>query len=143
MTQFKAPLNKSRMRILSVETDKLIQMDSVLEMNRLGLEIKFCETVEEAYSFAAKYDPHVVICDLELPDDGAKELARNLRLEYGVTLPVIFSSHKGYEEWEEALEGVKYYGFLEKPFNDEDLLDIVIPLRGNKCKTLNWKGMLT
>lgn len=130
------------MRILFVETEKLVQMDLILEMNRLGIDMRFCETVEEALAFTAKYDPHVVISDMDLPDGGGKLLARKLRLEYGATLPVILSSNQGYEEWHETLQGVKYYGFLDKPFDIQGLTDVVIPLRENKNQLLSWKGML-
>ncbi len=91
----------------------------------IGAEIR---TFSSARDFLKAYRPgpnECLVCDLRMPEMGGLEVQRML-LENGSYLPIILVS--GYPEVHSAVEAIKKgaFDFLEKPFDDNALVDVVI-----------------
>ena len=91
----------------------------------IGAEIR---AYNSARAFLEAYHPgphECLVCDLRMPDMGGLEVQRQL-LEKRTCLPIILVS--AYPEVHSAVEAIKKgaFDFLEKPFKDNDLVDVVL-----------------
>ncbi len=86
-----------------------------------GYDVKFANTKREAMSSLKSRLPDLVFLDLKLPDsDGLKLLSSIKKINPSTTVSII--SAYGTEEVRDEASKLGAYGFIDKPFSEEDIL---------------------
>lgn len=116
------------MNILAVD-DKQLAVNAVVRCVKAIDPDGVCEGVtsaREALAYAREHHPQVVFCDIEMPEIGGLELAKQLR-EFDSHINIIFATAHG----EYALEahGLFPSGFLMKPVTEQGVRDALENLR--------------
>ncbi|MCU0574136.1 MAG: response regulator transcription factor [Syntrophobacteraceae bacterium] len=128
-------MDSSRERRLVVKTDEkpvvyVVDDDpSVLKaLGRLvrsaGYEVETFSSAEEFLDFQHRELPGCLILDVEMPTLGGLELQERLAAR-GIALPVIFITGHGTVPMSVRAMKAGAVDFLQKPFLDEDLLDVI------------------
>jgi CheY-like chemotaxis protein len=113
--------------LLLVDDDEDVLELTALALRRHGASISTARDAREARrAFAAKV-PHVIVCDLGLPEEDGCELVRSLRSQQPAPgVPAIALT--GSQDWE-ALHQARAAGFqkhLPKPFEIRDLVSAIV-----------------
>ncbi|HEX2779009.1 MAG TPA: response regulator [Gemmatimonadaceae bacterium] len=106
----------------SRETRKLLR--AVLETD--GYEVAVAGTVDEAVVLLPRFDPHLMVIDVRLPDGDGFGVAAQLR-NHRVwrTLPIVAISAYGEGSAEMEARAAGCARFLRKPIEPRDLLSAV------------------
>lgn len=93
-----------------------------------GYKVESANTRREAMSSLKSRLPDLVFLDLKLPDgDGLKLLSCIKKINPGTTVNII--SAYGTEEVRDEARKLGAYGFIDKPFSEEDILRSIRELR--------------
>ncbi|MDP3048817.1 MAG: response regulator [Thermodesulfovibrionales bacterium] len=93
-----------------------------------GFNVEFANTRREAMSSLKSRLPDLVFLDLKLPDgDGLRLLSSIKKINPGTTVNII--SAYGTEEVRDKARKFGAYGFIDKPFSEEDILRSIRKLR--------------
>jgi CheY-like chemotaxis protein len=93
-----------------------------------GYNVKFANTRREAMRSLKSCLPDLVFLDLKLPDgDGLRLLSCIKKINPGTTVNII--SAYGTEEVRDEARKLGAYGFIDKPFSEEDILRSIRELR--------------
>ena len=108
-----------------VDADESIQRALSLLLNSVGLEV---ETFSEAPAFLSRYSPDgrpaCLLSEVRLPRMSGLTLQKELNRK-GAQIPIIFMT--GYADLATCKQAMKggALDFLEKPFREQELLDLV------------------
>jgi two-component system, response regulator PdtaR len=108
-------------RVLIAEDDSIIRLDlrAVLEANRLEVCGEACDGVE-AVELARSLEPSLIVMDVKMPRlDGIEAATRILAQR---SLPIVMLTGYGDDDLVERAVGVGVFGFLAKPFHEDDLI---------------------
>jgi DNA-binding response OmpR family regulator len=115
--------NQAQAPILVVDDDyHLCQMVKwVLEDE--GFEVQMAADGREAVERALLQQPKLILLDMRLPLLDGKGVAKQVHAHYGTRVPIILMSADWHgEEKRRQIEAVAY---VRKPFNIDDLLQVV------------------
>ncbi len=108
--------------VFVVDDDPTVREALALVMKSVGLAV---ESYVSAEDFLRAYDPRrpgCLVLDVRMPGMGGLAL-QELVVDRGIDLPIIFiTGHADVRMSVRAMKGLAF-GFLEKPFNDQELLD--------------------
>ncbi|WP_409479887.1 PAS domain S-box protein [Pseudobdellovibrio sp. HCB154] len=105
----------------SEDTAGLVKM--VLE--KAGAEVTIAKSGREALTVIHKFQPDLVITDIEMADGNGFELLTEVRLAIGLNLPVIsFSAYSSGEQYEK-IKKAGFDGNIVKPIKPEELFQEV------------------
>jgi FixJ family two-component response regulator len=112
----------SRSTIFIVDDDDAVVRSLRWLIATVGQQV---ETFSSARAFLDGYDHHkpgCLVLDLRMPDMSGLDLQEHLRV-HGIQIPTIFIT--GHGDVQVALRAMRAgaFDFVEKPFNDQDLLD--------------------
>ena len=108
-------------KVLIVEDDKLIAHIEQWRLSKLGYDVcGSAGTGIEALNCVAKMRPDIILMDISLEGemDGI-ETARQIKKDFNI--PVIFVSAHVDGATIERARAIHPEGFIQKPFNDDDL----------------------
>jgi CheY-like chemotaxis protein len=114
-----------KVTVLIVEDEMDVAYILTHTVNRLGYQVTGCEdTGEKAVDEAGKLEPDIVLMDIKLAGrmDGI-EAAGEIRKKYHI--PVIFLTALTDDKTLERVALSAPYGFIVKPFNDEELRAVI------------------
>jgi len=109
------------MRILVAEDETIIRLDLVEMLARAGLEV--CAEArdgEEAVTLAREHAPDLAIMDVKMPRLDGIEAARRILDERPI--PIVMLTAYGQEELVNRAVEAGVFGYLVKPFREQDLL---------------------
>src|SRR6059058_3800252 len=112
------------MRILVAEDETIIRLDLVEMLARAGLEV--CAEArdgEEAVALARAHDPDVAIMDVKMPHLDGIDAARRILDERPI--PIVMLTAYGQEELVSRAVEAGVFGYLVKPFREQDLLPAI------------------
>jgi DNA-binding response OmpR family regulator len=121
----------NKKKILIVEDDADVRLGYSVLLRAKGYDTAFAADALTAVSEARKYQPDLIILDLGLPaGDGFVVLERfRVNPAISVTPVIVVSGRDAYANKERALKaGAK--AFVQKPWNDNELLTIIAELLG-------------
>ena len=84
---------------------------------------------QDALAAAIEMEPDVVLCDVRMPKMNGIELARQLRLRFS-DLHILFISAYSDKEYLKSAISIQADGYLEKPIDEEELLDYLRRVAG-------------
>jgi DNA-binding response OmpR family regulator len=118
-------------KILIVEDDADVRLGYSVLLRAKGYDTAFAADALGAVSEARKYQPDLIILDLGLPAGDGFVVLERFRVNPAISVvPVIVvSGRDAYANKERALKaGAK--AFVQKPWNDNELLAIIAELLG-------------
>jgi response regulator NasT len=111
-------------RILVAEDETIIRLDLVELLGRAGLEV--CAEArdgEEAVALAREHEPDLAIMDVKMPRLDGIEAARRILEERPI--PIVMLTAYGQEELVHRAVEAGVFGYLVKPFREQDLLPAI------------------
>src|SRR5213080_3183418 len=112
------------MRILVAEDETIIRLDLVEMLKRAGLEV--CAEArdgEEAVELAREAEPDVAVLDVKMPRLDGIEAARRILDERPI--PIVMLTAYGQDELVSRAVEAGVFGYLVKPFREQDLLPAI------------------
>lgn len=118
------PAKAPASRVYVIDDDDAVRRALAALMESVGYETALFSSATE---YLAQFDPHAAGClvlDIRMPEMTGLELQTALN-ERGAKAPIIFIT--GHGDVPMAVEAMKKgaFGFIQKPFRDQDLLDRV------------------
>ena len=114
----------SAVRILVAEDETIIRLDLVEMLGRAGLEV--CAEArdgEEAVELARQHEPDLAIMDVKMPRLDGIEAARRILEENPI--PIVMLTAYGQDELVSRAVEAGVFGYLVKPFREQDLLPAI------------------
>jgi two-component system, response regulator PdtaR len=114
----------SAVRILVAEDETIIRLDLVEMLTRAGLEV--CAEArdgEEAVALAREHVPDLAIMDVKMPTLDGIEAARRILDERPI--PIVMLTAYGQDELVSRAVEAGVFGYLVKPFREQDLLPAI------------------
>jgi len=108
-------------RILLVEDDHRLRPKIVTVLDEAGYSVVPSGTVAEALALVSEHELDLAIIDLKLPNGDGMEIVREIHERTSIIILTGYPSHEARNE--ASLYGVA--AFLEKPYNEEDLVTVV------------------
>ena len=118
------PSYGSLMRVLVAEDETIIRLDLRALLERSGFEV--CAEArdgEEAVALARSEQPDVAIMDVKMPRLDGIEAARRILDERPI--PIVMLTAYGQEELVSRAVEAGVFGYLVKPFREQDLLPAI------------------
>src|SRR6478672_81732 len=113
-----------QVRILIAEDETIIRLDLRGLLERAGHEIVAeARDGEEAVAFAREHDPELAILDVKMPRLDGIEAARQILDERPI--PIVMLTAYGQDELVSRAVEVGVFGYLVKPFREQDLLPAI------------------
>jgi AmiR/NasT family two-component response regulator len=112
------------MRILVAEDETIIRLDLRALLERAGFEV--CGEArdgEEAVALARELAPDVAIMDVKMPKLDGLEAARRILDERPI--PIVMLTAYGQDELVQRAAEAGVFGYLVKPFREQDLLPAI------------------
>jgi response regulator NasT len=116
------------MRILVAEDETIIRLDLKEMLDRAGFEV--CAEArdgEEAVELARSAQPDLAIMDVKMPRVDGIEAARRILDERPI--PIVMLTAYGQEELVSRAVDAGVFGYLVKPFREQDLLPAIAAAR--------------
>lgn len=107
--------------IYVVDDDEAVRDSLRLLFRSVGLAVKIYSDAQSFLADETRHRPACLVCDVRMPGLTGLQLQERLEAE-GRSLPIIFMS--GHGDVQMAIDAMRKgaVDFLQKPFNDEDLL---------------------
>ena len=116
------------MRILVAEDETIIRLDLRDLLERAGLEVcAEAKDGEEAVELARAERPDVAVLDVKMPKLDGIEAARRILDERPI--PIVMLTAYGQEELVARAVEAGVFGYLAKPFREQDLLPAIAAAR--------------
>jgi response regulator NasT len=112
------------MRILVAEDETIIRLDLRALLERAGFDvIAEAKDGEEAVALAREHEPDLAIMDVKMPRLDGIEAARRILDERPI--PIVMLTAYGQEELVSRAVEAGVFGYLVKPFREQDLLPAI------------------
>jgi response regulator NasT len=112
------------MRILVAEDETIIRLDLRALLERAGFDvIAEAKDGEEAVALAREHQPDLAIMDVKMPRLDGIEAARRILDERPI--PIVMLTAYGQEELVSRAVEAGVFGYLVKPFREQDLLPAI------------------
>jgi two-component system, response regulator PdtaR len=116
------------MRILIAEDETIIRLDLRALLERAGFEVcAEAKDGEEAVALARSEEPELAILDVKMPRLDGIEAARRILEERPV--PIVMLTAYGQQELVSRAVEAGVFGYLVKPFREQDLLPAIVAAR--------------
>src|SRR5881398_3335120 len=112
------------MRILIAEDETIIRLDLRELLERAGHEVVAeARDGEEAVALAREHEPELAVLDVRMPRLDGIEAARRILAERSI--PIVMLTAYGQDELVSRAAEVGVFGYLVKPFREQDLLPAI------------------
>src|SRR6187397_2113919 len=125
----------SAVRILVAEDETIIRLDLVAMLGRAGLDV--CAEARdgvEAVALAREHEPDLAIMDVKMPNLDGIEAARRILDERPI--PIVMLTAYGQDELVSRAVEAGVFGYLVKPFREQDLLPAIRAARARHDELL-------
>jgi len=116
-------------RVLIVDDEAHIRLliEMLLEdFENDGVELLMAENGQEGLDMVQEYRPDLVFLDVMMPEVNGFEVCRTIKKEWGmVDITVVLLTAKGQRQDHQQGEEVGADRYVTKPFNPDELLDLV------------------
>lgn len=120
------------MKILLVEDNEKLSMAVGIRLKANGFTFATCSDAISAVSKAVSFEPDLTMLDINLPGgDGFLVAERLLQIDTMVNTPFIFITASKKAGLREKAMGLGAIGFLEKPFDSAQLMEMIERAKGD------------
>jgi DNA-binding response OmpR family regulator len=119
------------LRILIAEDDRDTVVTLMMLLRDEGHDVRSVHTGRSVMGMVADFDPDAVILDIHLPDLSGWEVARIIRARRGLERPMLIGVSGEYKQGADRIlsEILGFDHYLLKPYNPNDLLSLLAPLK--------------
>jgi FixJ family two-component response regulator len=118
-------MSLEKKQIYIVDDDESVCRALSLLLDTFGFEVRTFASAAEFLSSVLKHAPGCLILDVYMAEMDGFALQQKLNTN-GLRLPIIFiSADKNLKLSEQYLKAAGAVGFLQKPFNDQALVDLI------------------
>jgi AmiR/NasT family two-component response regulator len=129
----KAPLDSKAMRILVAEDETIIRLDLRGLLEGAGYEVVAeARDGEEAVELAREHEPDLALMDVKMPRLDGIEAAR--RILEARPIPIVMLTAFGQRELVDRAAEAGVYGYLVKPFREQDILPAIETARARHAE---------
>jgi DNA-binding response OmpR family regulator len=114
------PGRPEKWRLLLVDDDEMIIELLTLRLQGQGYEIRTAPDGGKAYEEALDFEPHVIICDIVMPNVDGPTFCRRMRSEHN-DVPFLFLTAKGQPRDKVEVLSAGADDYLVKPFDPQEL----------------------
>ena len=115
----------NKKQIYIVDDDESVCRALSLLLDTYGFEVRTFTSAAEFLNSVLKHAPGCLILDVHMAEIDGFALQQKLNSN-GFRIPIIFiSADKTLKFSEEYLKAAGAIGFLQKPFNDQELVDLI------------------
>jgi response regulator NasT len=126
------------MRILVAEDETIIRLDLRALLERSGFEVVAeAHDGEEAVALAREHEPDLAIMDVKMPRLDGIEAARRILEERPI--PIVMLTAYGQDELVSRAVEAGVFGYLVKPFREQDLLPAIRAARARHEELLELR----
>src|SRR5262245_6760738 len=126
------------MRIMIAEDETIIRLDLRGLLEQAGYEVVGeARDGEEAVSLARELEPDLAVMDVKMPRLDGIEAARRMLEER--PLPIVMLTAFGQDELVSRAVEVGVFGYLVKPFREQDLLPAIRAARARHDELLELR----
>jgi response regulator NasT len=126
------------MRILIAEDETIIRLDLRALLERSGFEVVAeAHDGEEAVALAREHEPDLAIMDVKMPRLDGIEAARRILEERPI--PIVMLTAYGQDELVSRAVEAGVFGYLVKPFREQDLLPAIRAARARHEELLELR----
>ncbi len=119
-------MSKTKKKILVVDDDQDVIRATSLHLTKAGFTVVTAVNGKLALENVPKESPDLILLDLGLPDMDGQEVCRRIKADdISKHIPVIVFTARYSTEIFSGKEPMAIDGYLVKPFEPEELLDIV------------------
>lgn len=119
-------------RILIIEDEAIIRLGLIRLLQRNRFEVIDASTANQGIQLAIETCPDLIICNINIPNQNGYQVLEELRnTPNTATIPFLFLTAQTLEH--EFLENssMELIGYLTKPYNPEELLQVIAQLIEN------------
>ena len=121
-----APLPKRRIKnILIVDDEKDLCWLLTNALQSKGYNVTVAHSLIKAIACLKEKVPHLVLLDLKLPDGNGMDLLPEIKAAAPQAVVIIISAYGSEEKRAEAKHQKGVYGFIDKPFTEEKILETI------------------
>ena len=118
-------MQPEKKQIYIVDDDESVCRALSLLLDTFGFGVQTFVSAAEFLNSVLKHAPGCLILDVHMPGMDGFELQQRLN-NNGFKIPIIFvSANKNLKFSEQYLKAAGAVGFLQKPFNDRELVDLI------------------
>jgi two-component system, LuxR family, response regulator FixJ len=118
-------MSPEKKQVYIVDDDESVCRALRLLLDTFGFAVQTFASAAEFLSSVLKHAPGCLILDVHMPGMDGFTLQQKLNTN-GFRLPIIFiSADRNLKFSEQYLEAAGAIGFLQKPFNDQALVDLI------------------
>ena len=126
------------MRILVAEDETIIRLDLCALLERSGFEVVAeARDGDEAVRLAREHEPDLAIMDVKMPRLDGIEAARRILGERPI--PIVMLTAYGHEELVSRAVEAGVFGYLVKPFREQDLLPAIQAARARHAELIELR----
>lgn len=133
------PRKRDNLRILVAEDETIIRLDLCALLERAGFEV--CGEARdgaEAVELARSLQPDLAIMDVKMPGVDGIEAARRILEERPI--PIVMLTAYGQDEIVSRAVEAGVFGYLVKPFREQDLLPAIYTARARHDELQTLRG---
>src|ERR1700740_26293 len=120
-----------QVRILIGEDETIIRLDLRDLLERAGHEVVAeARDGEEAVELARRHEPDLAVLDVRMPRLDGIEAAKSILADRPI--PIVMLTAYGQEELVTRAVEAGVFGYLVKPFREQDLLPAIVAARGRR-----------
>ncbi len=109
-------------KILVVDDDHSILEVVELILTSNGFDVKTHTSGYNVPHIVRNYRPDLILLDISLPEKSGTEVCKELKITYSIPI-ILFSAF--FDKAEQESLACKANGFIEKPFDVKDLLNLI------------------
>ena len=111
---------KKKWRLLLVDDDEIIVELLKLRLEAQGFEVHTASDGEKAYDVYQSTQPHLILCDVVMPNVDGPTFCRRMRAEHR-DVPFLFLTAKGQPRDKVEVLSAGADDYLVKPFDPQEL----------------------
>jgi len=109
------------LRVLVIEDEVDNRTVLAAALQKCGAEVQCAGTARAALDRIARWDPHVLVCDIELPDLDGCTFLEQLRADRSSEAPALALTVLGRPGEQARIKAAGFQGFRQKPIDPVDL----------------------
>jgi two-component system response regulator VanR len=131
-----------KLKILYVEDQEFIRINAVSYLKRLFYDVYEASNAFEALDIIKKFQPHIVITDIKMPELNGLDMIRKIREYDSQTQFIVISAFTDTKYLLDAID-LGLVKYLTKPIRHETLYPLLLKCAKNICQKNTNKKLLS
>jgi CheY-like chemotaxis protein len=119
------------LRIVVADDDYDAMMTLMVLLRDEGHEVRGVKKAADILAVVRRFEPHAVLCDINMPDLSGFEIARRIRTRHGDKRPLLIAISGVYKQGSDRIlsEIAGFNHHVAKPYDIKQILALLAPLQ--------------